>query len=109
MIKKLATIAALVMLLGSPISYAAFTSGNELAGYCEADAATFAEGLCGGYVGGVYDINSVGPLICPPQGLTVRQLVSVVRKYFRENPEMLHENAAVLVTFALGEAFPCPD
>lgn len=108
MIKKLVTIAALAMLLGSPTSYAAFITGNKLAGYCEEDATTFADGLCGGYVVGIFDANP-GNLICEPRGVTIGQLVSIVRKFFGERPEILHENAAVLVTSALGTAFPCSD
>ncbi|MDA7755619.1 Rap1a/Tai family immunity protein [Pseudomonadales bacterium] len=107
MIKKLVTIAALAMLLGSPASYAAgAVTGNELAGYCEKGAATSQKALCGGYVAGVFDTAS-GSFICSPKGVTVGQLVSIVTKYFRENPEWLHDNASVLVTAALAEAFPC--
>jgi len=113
MIKKLVTLAALAMLLGSPTNYAAGAiTGNELAGYCEKgagkDASAAQKALCGGYVAGVFDTAS-GAFICSPKGVTVGQLVSIVTKYFRENPEWLHDNAAVLVTAALAEAFPCSD
>ena len=106
MIKKLVTIAALAMLLGSPTSYAVSITGNKLAGYCEEGYEK--NGFCYGYVLGVYDSNP-GDLICAPNGVTGKQLLSIVRKFFRERPEILHDEAAVLVTVALAEAFPCSD
>ena len=115
MIKKLVTIAALAMLLGSPASYADFITGNKLVRYCEGweeDTATFQKGVCGGYVVGVFDANP-GNRLCSPTNVTVDveigQVVSIVRKYLKENPERLHNTAAVLVTAALAEAFPCSD
>jgi len=110
MIKKLATIAALVMLLGSPISYAAsyaaILSGNKLLESCELDDASFRDGVCYGYVFAVYDM--VGP-VCTPASVKGEQLVNIVRKYLKENPEDLHHKAAVIVNFALSQVFPCPD
>ena len=108
MIKKLVTIAALAMLLGSPASYAGFITGNSLANDCEKNDSMFQDGFCYGYVLGVYDSNP-GDLICAPNGVTGKQLLSIVRKFFRERPEILHDEAAVLVTVALAEAFPCSD
>jgi hypothetical protein len=108
MIKKLVTITALAMLLGSPTSYAAIYSGNLLVGHCEPDDATFTDGLCYGYVYGVYDVIE-GARACAPDVVTGKQLVNIVRKYLKENPENLHHNAASLVTFALAQAFPCSD
>ena len=73
---------------------------------CELDDASFEDGVCYGYVFGVFDSNP-GDLICAPNGVTGRQLVDIVRKFFKENPEIRHDEAAVLVTVALAEAFPC--
>jgi len=112
MIKKLATIAALVMLLGSPISYAAsyaaILSGNKLLESCELDDASFRDGVCYGYVFGVFDVMQ-DVKVCEPVGVTGKQLTGIVRKYLKENPENLHLNAAFLVTLALSEVFPCPE
>ena len=109
MIKKLVTLAALAMLLGSPASYA-YTSGNKLAGYCEDKDPYFGSGFCHGYIAGVGSMltwASERNRICVPDGVTGGQVVSIVRKYLKENPESLHESADLLVTVALGKAFPC--
>ena len=108
MIKKLVTITALAMLLGSPNSYAAILSGNRLLESCELDDASFRDGMCYGYVFAVYDVI-VGEEFCPPDGVVGEQILPIVMKYLKENPENLHYNAASLVTVALGRAFPCPD
>jgi len=114
MIKKLVTIAALAILLASPNSHA-FITGNNLVEYCdnlEQDVADFDGGFCVGYVGGftqalhwVSDKNK----ICASDNVTQKQVVSIVRKYMEEHPEMLHERADMLVIIALRRAFPCSE
>jgi len=104
MIKKLVMIAALAMLLGSPTSYAAIVSGNSLVQYCEKGDAGFEDGFCYGYMVGVYE-KMVDVIICPPNGVTVNQIASIVMKYLKENPEDLHLSAISLVSLALAEAF----
>jgi hypothetical protein len=108
MIKKLLTIAALAMLLGSPTSYAVvvFQTGNSLAEYCEQDDSRFQAGFCYGYVTGLFD-KMQGEEICMPDGVTIKQLGSIVKKFLREHPEDLHLSARSLVSAALVEAFPC--
>ena len=106
MIKKLVTIAALAMLLGSPTSYAGFETGNSLAQDCERDDAGFRDGFCYGYVISLFDTIQ-GVIMCAPDGVTRRQVQSIVKKYLKENPENLHLTANRLVTGALIEAFPC--
>ena len=110
MIKKLVTITALAMLLGSPASYAdmTFETGNSLAQDCEQDDAMFQDGFCYGYVIGVFDKMS-GVAMCPPDGVTVKQVESIVKKHLKENPAKLHLTARSLVSAALVEAFPCSD
>mgnify|MGYP003650305081 CR=1 FL=1 len=108
MIKKLVTITALAMLLGSPTSYAALYAGNKLLEACEQDDETFGDGVCFGYVFGVFDVMQ-GVTVCEPEGVTGKQIVSIVRKYLKENPENLHYEAAILVTHALDHYFPCSE
>jgi hypothetical protein len=75
---------------------------------CELDDASFEDGVCYGYVFGVYDVMSE-LTVCAPAGVTGQQLVNIVRKYLKENPEDLHHKAASIVNFALAPVFPCPD
>ena len=107
MIKKLVTIAALAMLLGSPASYAAgaFITGNSLANDCEKNDSMFQDGFCYGFVIGVFD-RMQGDAICAPDGVTIKQAVSIVKKFLKENPEDLHLPANGLVSVALALAFP---
>jgi len=108
MIKKLVTIAALAMLLGSPASYAAgaFTTGNSLADDCEKNDSGFQDGFCYGFVIGVFDTIQ-GEKICAPDGVTIKQVQSIVKKYLKENPASLHFGAELLVSLALMKTFPC--
>ena len=109
MIKKLVTLAALAMLLGSPTSYADYT-GNNLVEHCKDKDAYFGSGFCHGYIAGVGSMltwASERNRICIPDGVTGGQVVSIVRKYLKENPESLHESGDLLVTIALRKAFPC--
>ena len=109
MIKKLVTLAALAMLLGSPASYA-YTTGNNLVEHCKDKEAYFGSGFCYGYMMGVANIltwASERNRICIPDGVTSGQAVSIVKKYLKENPEELHYTAQSLVAFALIKAFPC--
>ena len=107
MIKKLVTIAALAMLLGSPTSYADFITGNELVEYCD-ESNLYDTGICYGYVIGMSD-GIDGKVACIPDGVTARQVMSIVKKYLKENPGSLHIGAKFLVSLALMKAFPCSD
>ena len=108
MIKKLVTITALAMLLGSPASYATFKSGNDLAKDCWSDSG-FSKGICAGYVIGLTDILSGEGRICAPSAVTDGQVVRIVEKYLKEHPGVLHYAADSLVLIALKNAFPCSD
>lgn len=105
MIKKLVTIAALAMLLGSPTSYAEFVQGNELVEYCD-ESNIYDAGICFGYVIGISD-GIDRKVACIPDGVTARQVMSIVKKYLKENPEVHHFKAQYLIGLALMKAFPC--
>lgn len=45
---------------------------------------------------------------CLPQGVTGVQLVAVIEKYLRANPEKWNHGANLLSAVALMDAFPCP-
>jgi hypothetical protein len=114
MIKKLVTITALAMLLGSPASYAGlgFTSGNQLAVKCQGEITGADSGFCYGYVTAALDILQWAAPdyeICLDSNVTQMQAKLVVEKYLKEHPERLHVDANLLVIIALRKAFPCPD
>ncbi|MHB1140666.1 MAG: Rap1a/Tai family immunity protein [Sulfuricaulis sp.] len=46
-------------------------------------------------------------LYCVPNGVTLEQKVRVVTTFLEKNPQMLHQEPAVLTVLALKQAFPC--
>jgi hypothetical protein len=47
-------------------------------------------------------------LFCRPENVEMLQLVRIVLKYIRENPEKANKETAALIIMALREAYPCP-
>jgi len=64
-----------------------------LAQDCEQDDASFEDGFCYGFVFDVFD--SIEGVACAPNGVSGKQFVSIVRKYFKEYPEALHYTLTV--------------
>lgn len=60
-----------------------------------------------GYVAGVHDSKSGLNLYCAPSNVTVGQMVAIVKKSIRSNPENWGMAADYLVARALRQAFPC--
>lgn len=75
--------------------------------------------MCVGYVMGVHDMEFTVQMLeehqkvvvmhhsCAPSNVSTGQAVRVVVKYLRDNPERLNMPAAILVTDAVRNAFPC--
>jgi hypothetical protein len=87
--------------------HAYFKSGNDLKQELEGDGANYGYGM--GFIVGVSDSYNQY-LYCLPageSGVTVGQVVEVVKKYLRATPERLHEPAYVLVVTALQRVWPC--
>jgi hypothetical protein len=59
-----------------------------------------------GYVMGVHDAMERLAL-CVPEGITVAQIVAIVKKYVKDNPEQWNKPANVLVVSALRPTFAC--
>ena len=58
------------------------------------------------YIGGVMDaIDDI--LVCRPKNSTGNQVLAIVRKYIKENPEKWNKSAWYLVYTPLTKAFPC--
>jgi hypothetical protein len=104
--------------------------GNSLLRKCSLDvraldgeklsSADIAEGaFCVGYISGIHDADYMVQMLeehekttlmkhgCPPSNASTEQVVRVVVKYLRDNPERLHMPASVLVTDAVRSSFPC--
>jgi hypothetical protein len=76
-------------------------------------------GTCMGYLWGVHEMDfavqqweenqkvKVMRHACVPSNASTAQIVRIVVKYLRDNPKDLNLPAAVLVTDAIRDAFPC--
>jgi hypothetical protein len=53
------------------------------------------------------DKNIASVPFCIPEGAEAGQLIRVVLKYIRNNPELAHEHTAVIIVKSLGKAYPC--
>lgn len=88
-------------------------TGNDLKSYCVAPPRTPAQTMCIGYISGALDayraVNHMQKkkLFCEARGVTGEQIVSMMNKYFEENPEQLHFVASQLVLIVMAASFPC--
>jgi hypothetical protein len=121
--KALGVALALAILLTANEGRAAggYISGQRLNELCSDESTSFNEGLCWGYIAGVYDAGkaldtatnkrqwSAGWTACVPDGVLAGQLVEVVKKWLRAHPERWHYAADSVVAGAVHETWPCPD
>ena len=105
MFKK--SLIALTLALAAAGAQAAYWSGHLLNDLVEenSDSARMASY---GFIAGVVDTNA-GEWLCIPGAVTLGQMRDVVKAYMRDNPEMRHQSAAVLVTVALFKPWGCAD
>lgn len=105
---KIAALIAPLVFLATPV-YAGFHSGNSLHSICSEPQASFASGVCLGYVLGLNDTYEATGIkfFCAPETVTAGQLMDIATKYLKDHPEARHYTAASQVSLALSEAFPC--
>ncbi len=63
-------------------------------------------GLYMGYVEGVADIMD-GTIICLPGETTIGQIIAIVTKFLKNNPEKWKMPANYIIGYALTPVFPC--
>ena len=100
--------------LTSPRVLAGFYSGNTLVELMrESDKAKTSNRTAvnwvkvreyGAYILGVYDATELE--YNTPEGVTIGQIIAIVSKYLKNNPEKWTQPADILVKTALKEAFP---
>lgn len=109
-------LAALILFAMTGAGSATFTGGNDLLENCTVDKSEVIyyqrKALCMGYIQGVADSfacdkDLFGFRWRSPAGVTTGQLLMVVEKYLRSNPNELHYSGSSLVAAALDQAFPC--
>jgi len=135
-VKTLIAICVLLSSLGLRGSYASaqtqefpFTSGNAFLRLCsvvEKEQRTTAETQQGAgcllYISGFVEGAEIGHTatkvqtkqenlpgpFCRPDNVETAQLVKIVLKYVRENPEDAHQRTGLVALWAFQKSFPCP-
>ena len=98
------------------------STGNDLWYRCTSSN-FFDQGLCDGFIEGVMKGVETGEdglrgrmkipvpthfsLICRPDGVTVGQIVDIIKKFLADSPQIRHLQAQTLIYGALTKAFPC--
>ena len=98
--------------------YEGALTGYDILEFCTMPKkASYPEGVCLGFTNGVEEGYMVGAILhgvtkksfCKPKGVTRGQLILIVVKYLKDNPERLHYQATQLILEAMTQAFPCQD
>lgn len=101
---------ALIVLSCATVAHAGFFSGADLNRWAEEaqdnPPSYHSSGMLSGYVLGVIERDS-NTSICVPDGVTVKQLVAIVKKYLAANPEKWNLPGHIVVFLALFRTFPC--
>ena len=110
----ISALAIMAALAAPSISQAEFWDGYKLKELADADDRTDIGnvqpgdyqkvGSLNGFVVGVHDAVE-GILVCVPNQAKVGQIVGIVKKYVRENPDKWNRAASSLVINALSSAF----
>ena len=93
-------------------------NGESLLNYCSTseteDEYPVHAGVCLGYISGIIDheylrSNNVAAngIFCIREELWDDEVIGIVRRFIRNNPDRNKELASILVSEALAEAFPC--
>ena len=68
-------------------------------------------GFCKGYVKAVTNallFHGRDPVVClPNEHVSMDEIHQTIRRYFENNPKILHENIDALIEMALSAAYPC--
>jgi hypothetical protein len=103
----------------APLENSVFRStGNDLVADCtgtlnkQAQCLKYIEGVVDGWTIALKTSARVNKAqnennMCIPKGVTAGNLQKVVLRYADEHPEQLYREANIIVTLAIGNAFPC--
>ena len=120
-IRQIIQVSVVTLFVLSMSVYVEAMTGNKLMENCEKYDVEVSQqdytetGYCAGYITGT--IYGMGYFISfldyenrfcmPTKNLQHGQMVKVVIKYLKDNPQRLHENYTHLIFSAVSEAFPC--
>jgi hypothetical protein len=86
-------------------STSAYRDGNELYRYCLAGSGEVGKTVCNNYIMGAIDTLMMGGVLCPPSNAQAGELIDMVIRYLRDNPDIRQYTAASNVTAALKEFY----
>lgn len=102
--KRLIAAVTFTAALAAP-AHAEFFLGNTLLARCESFE-TVETMDCLGYITGAADAAQWRSY-CPPDGINRGQIRDVVVAFLRQNPDIRHQTADLLVAAALRRVWPC--
>lgn len=91
--------------LAATSASAQFLTGNELLDRINSEI-PHERGTAFGYIMGAYDAGR-GIAHCAPAGVTLGQVLDMVRQSLHVAPSARHNSAEAFVTYALMNAWPC--
>ena len=83
-------------------------TGNDFIELCSSSEPTVETVGCVAYVRGLFDAFRLDGSICPPDGVTIPQMIEVGRKAMQDNPQNRHKPVWFLIWESWFNAFPCP-
>lgn len=101
------TLIAAVMATGLVPTNVATIDGNILMESCKKNASFFDNGYCLAYVSAVVNIMGTDHALCLKSNVSYGQYVRVLRKFMDAHPELLHQEAHIVVGASLIDAFSC--
>lgn len=103
---------AATLLVSPTVASAEFFTGNKVLEYCESNrelVAGFVAGVMDGLQTGDYANVGHRKLICPSEGVTIRQATDLMCQYLKDNPKERDATAASSALFVFYDAWPCND
>jgi hypothetical protein len=114
----------ITILLNSVSTYGAVNTGADLLQKCDSYISymgnkkipdnNFAHemGICAGFIDGVVYTHNVvrsgSPIWCLPNNVDSDQVIRVIVKHIRDNPDDLNKDLGTITLVAMLDAFPCP-
>lgn len=108
---RILVMVALALSIASPptahASSYALNTGNDFIESCSSDGVSYERAACLAYVRGLFDAFRLASSICPPDGVTIDQMLEIGRKAIRDNPQNRHKPASFLIWESWFLDFPC--
>lgn len=92
---------------GAGVIWNSQTTGSELSKFCRKDWEPGYFDACGSYLVGMIDGLGWTSAICPPEGVTTRQLTAIAHEALWDDPTKWNLPAVSIVGWRLASLYPC--